>query len=347
MSTGRRTSLKDVAFAAGVSLATASLILNDKTDSFAPATIDRVRTSAHDLSYRPNAVAQSLRSKRTHTIGLLSDTIATTPFAGATIRGSQEAAWKSGHVLVLIDTEGDPDVERAAVDAFLERQVDGLLYARMHHEVVNVPDELAGIPVTLLDARDTSDNYSSVVPDEAGGARTAVAHLAAAGHTRIAFVQSSDPFPAAKERLVGYQQALDDAGLPYDPRLVVFDDPSNPRAPATVTELLTRQVPPTGVFCFNDRIAFGVYNVAHRVGLSIPHDLSVVGFDNQETVADWLDPGLTTIQLPHYEMGRWAVEELERQIRAESTHPIHHRMPCPLVERHSVAPPQTKETRSA
>lgn len=332
--------LKDVAAAAGVSSTTASLILNGKTESFPSTTVDRVRDAADSLGYRPNGPARSLRRQRTHTIGVVSDQIATTPFAGSMIRGAQEAAWKAGHVLTLVDTEGDAEVEETAIEALLERRVDGLIYACMKHRVVDVPDAVSAVPTVLLDARCEDSELASVVPDEVGGAYAAVRHLTGAGHRRVAFIETADPVPAAVERLIGYRKALEEAGIDFDPSLVIADPHEGAYPLPALEELLIRPDRPTAIFAFNDRTAFGVYNTARRLGLEIPTDLSVVGFDNLEGVANWLDPGLTTVQLPHYEMGRWAVEHLERLIQGEEISPEQYRMPCPLVERASVVPPR-------
>lgn len=331
--------LSDVAALAGVSKTTASLIMNDKVDSFPPETVDRVRRAATDLGYRPNHMARSLRQQRSQTIGMLSDEIAITPFAGAMIRGAQEAAWKSGRVLVLMDTEGDAEVEQAGIEAFRERQVDGVLYAFMRHLVVEVPPLLRSLNVVLLNGRSSDETMPSVAPAEVGGSRAAIEHLLAAGHTRIGFVQSPDPLPAAVERLIGYRSALRDAGIDYDRSLVVPDALEGSGPTAEVRGLLARSDRPSAVFCFNDRMALGVYNEARRQGLSIPDDLSIVGFDNMEPAASWLDPPLTTVQLPHYEMGRLAVETLDRLITGEEEENHHYRVECPLVERASVAPP--------
>ncbi len=337
--TSKKALLKDVAAAANVSPATASLILNGKVDAFPESTIARVRESAARLQYRPNALARSFRSQKTHTIGLISDEIATKPFSGAMIRGAQEAAWKAGHVLILIDTEGDAEMEHAALMAVFDRRVDGLLYARMHHQIVMVPSMVAEMPVVLLDARDPDSSLPSVVPDEMGGAAAAVQHLLEMGHERIGYVQNTDPVPAAEERFTAYQATLESAGLTFDESLVVFDslEPGG-RSPG-VEQLLARADRPTALFCFNDLTALRAYQSARRLGLAIPGDLSVVGFDNLETIAPWLDPGLTTIQLPHYEMGRWAVEHLERMIKGEHLPAVQHRLPCPLVIRESVTEP--------
>lgn len=336
---GRTVLLKDVAARAGVSSTTASLILNNKTDAFPDQTVSRVRQAASELGYRPNRLAQSLRQKRTHTIGLISDDIATTPFAGAMIRGAQEAAWKAGHVLVLIDTEGEAEVEQAALETMLDRKVDGLVYARMYHQVIEPLRPVSDVPLVMLDARAPDASVASVVPDEAGGARAAVNHLIEAGHTRIGFVQTNDVVPAAAERLATFREVLAEAGLPAEGAPVVHDPQVPGAPPEQVMDLLQDNNRPTALFCFHDLFAHNVYNVAGRLGLRIPEDLSVVGFDNQETIAPWLDPGLTTVQLPHYEMGRWAVERLEQMMNGEEGDPVQFRMSCPLVVRDSVAPP--------
>lgn len=335
---GRSVLLKDVAARAGVSSTTASLILNDKTDAFPEETVRRIRQAANELGYRPNRLAQSLRQQRTHSIGLISDDIASTPFAGAMIRGAQEAAWKAGHVLLLIDTEGEAEVERAALETLLDRKVDGLVYARMFHQVVE-PPAARNVPLVMLDARPPDGSVPSVVPDESGGTRAAIEHLIEAGHTRIGFVQTVDVVPAAIERLAAFRAILADAGLSGDTAPIVYDPQLPGSAPSEVVALLQEEDRPSALFCFNDRTAHNVYKIARRLGLRIPDDLSVIGFDNQETVAPWLDPGLTTVQLPHYEMGRWAVERLEQMVGGEMAEPEQFRMSCPLVIRDSVASP--------
>jgi LacI family transcriptional regulator len=329
--------LKDVAARAGVSTSTASLILNGKTESFTDATIERVRATATELGYRPNRLAQSLRSRRTNTIGFISDEIALTPFAGAMVRGALEGAWKAGHVLVHVDTEGSPDMERAAIESLLDRQVDGLLYARMYHQVVVIPGTLGSLPLVLLDARDQDGTVPSVVPDEAGGITQAVEHLLEAGHRRIGYVDTVDDVPAAHERRAAFRAALAGAGLTDPP--IVTDRLEAGQPSDAVDRLLAAADRPTALSCFNDLTALRAYNAARRAGLSIPDDVSIVGFDNLETVAPWLDPGLTTVQLPHYEMGRWAVERLESVITGGEGGPEQRRLHCPLVTRASVAPP--------
>jgi LacI family transcriptional regulator len=301
--------------------------------------VERVKDAAQRLGYRPNRLAQSLRHQKSHSIGLISDDIASTPFAGAMIRGAQEAAWKAGHVLLLIDTEGEADVERAALETLQDRKVDGLVYARMYHQVLEPPHPTGNVPLVMLDARAPDNSVSSVVPDEPGGARSAIEHLIEAGHTRIGFVQTVDEVQAASERLAAFRTTLAEAGLAGGDAPIAYDSLLPGSIPRDVVSMLESPDRPTALFCFNDLTAHNAYKIARRLGLRIPEDLSVVGFDNQETVAPWLDPGLTTVQLPHYEMGRWAVEHLEQIIEGEADEPVQFRMPCPLVIRDSVSPP--------
>jgi LacI family transcriptional regulator len=176
----------------------------------------------------------------------------------------------------------------------------------------------------------------SVVPDEVGGGRTATEELIRHGHSRIGFLNNVDDIPATRGRLEGYRAALRDAGLPFDQRLVVEGRSDTEGGLQAARKLLSATDRPTAVFCFNDRMAMGAYHAAAELGLRIPEDLSVVGFDNQELIAEGLRPGLTTVALPHYEMGAWAVETLiahiEGQKRADHTV-----LNCPLVLRNSVA----------
>ncbi|MBC9822612.1 LacI family DNA-binding transcriptional regulator [Terrabacter sp. MAHUQ-38] len=336
-----KTSMRDVAAAAGVSVTTVSHVLNDVPGKRITAdTRDRVRAVAQELGYRHNHLARGLRLGRSQTLALVSDVIATTPFAGQMVLGAQEAAAKVGWVLMLVNTSRDPALEAREIRSLLERQVDGFLYATMFHRIVEVPELLVDTPTVLLDARSASGSVSSVVPDEVSGGRTAVEELVRHGHRRIGFLTNVDDIPATAGRLEGYRQALAAAGIALDETLVAADTSDSYGGERAARRLLTRTDRPTGIFCFSDRMAMGAYHVAAELGLRIPQDLSVVGFDNQAFVADGLRPELTTLALPHYEMGVWAVEQLlqEMDLAAPVT-PSHQSLPCPIVRRSSVGPP--------
>ncbi len=336
----RRIRIKDVAERAGVSITTVSQVLNDVPGKrINEQTRERVRRAADELGYTPNALAQSFRLQRSHTVALISDEIATTPFAGRIILGAQEAASKLGRLLILVNSGVDAELEAQEIAALKRRRIDGFLYATMYHRDVTVPAELRSVPTVLLDAKTTDSSVSSAVPDEEGGARTAVEVLVGAGHRRIAFLNNVDDIPAARGRLDGYRKTLQAAGIQYDDSLVVrglSDTEGGYHAARAVLDLDPR---PTAIFSFNDRMAMGVYHAAAERGLRIPEDLSVVGFDNQDLIAEGLRPRLTTVALPHYEMGAWALETLIRQIESPDAAPEQVQLACPLVPRQSVAEP--------
>ncbi|MFV2064884.1 MAG: LacI family DNA-binding transcriptional regulator [Chloroflexota bacterium] len=343
----RRARMSDVAQAAGVSTTTVSVVLSGKAGTSIPtATQERVLEASKALGYRTNALARGLRTRNTDTIGLISDTIASTPFAGAMIHGAHQAAAEAGKLLLIVNTERDPDVEAKAIDTMHERQVDAIIYATMFHRMVEPPAALREAHWVVLDSRTTDSRDSWVVPDEEGGAYAAANLLIDAGHQRISYVLDIHHTPAAEERLCGYRRALTDAGLEYDLGLVAEDRDTPFGGHAAAASLLDRRDRPTALLCYNDRMAMGAYRAARDAGLSIPQDISIVGFDNQDQIAPWLDPPLTTVQLPHEEMGRWAVKHLLGVLSGDIEGPRQQRMACPLVLRDSVAPPRSQRGTS-
>ncbi len=333
--------MSDVAMAAGVSTTTVSLVLSGKAGGSIPdVTKERVFEASRALGYRTNAVARNLRRQSSETIGLISDTIASTPYGGLMVRGADQVAAAAGMTLMIINTERDPDVEARAIDSLLARQVDGLIYATMWHQIVAPPAELREIPSVLLDARSEGPLDSWVIPDEELGGYTATSHLIEHGHRRIGYIHEENFYPAQPERFAGYRRALEEHGLEFDPGLVAADMNDPFGGTAAAARLLELAQPPTAIQCYTDRMAMGAYRAIRHAGLSIPRDISVIGFDNQDQIAPWLDPPLTTMQLPHEAMGRWAVEHLLRVLSGEAEGPRQQRLECPLVVRDSVAPPR-------
>jgi LacI family transcriptional regulator len=339
----KRISIKDVALRAGVSVTTVSHVLNDAPGKrIRDETRARVRQVADELGYRPNSVARSLRLQRSQILALVSDEIATTPYAGQIILGAQEAASRRGWLLMLVNSGGDRETERAEIGALQQRQVDGFLYATMYHQVVEVPAELGDSAVTLLDARCADPRIPSVAPDEIQGGQSATQLLLDRGHRRIGLISNADDIPATEGRLEGYRRAHRQAGIDPDDDLVLREPSQSNGGYRAGQAMLARADPPTAIFCFNDRMAMGLYQAAAERGLRIPEDLSIVGFDNQELIADGLRPGLTTVALPHYEMGAWAVETLIRRIEDPDTPAEQVLLQCPVVERGSVASPAAR-----
>lgn len=344
----RNIGIKDVAVAAGVSVTTVSHVLNDVSYArISPETRDKVRTAAEQLGYGPNRLAQALRTQKTGMLGLVSEDIATTPHAGRIILGAEEAAKARGYNLMIINTSGTAslDSRQADVEALLERRVDGILYATMYHRNVELPASLSSVPSVLVDSVATGGSITAVIPDEDGGTRAAVGALLEAGHTRIGFINNTDDVPATRQRLQAFRDTLTEAGL-NGAQAPVESEPSEVQGGyEAALRILSREDRPTGLFCYNDRMAMGAYRAAAELGLSIPGDLSVVGFDDQELIAANLHPGLSTVALPHYEMGAWAAEQLIDAVEGKTDlalmalHPTI--LSCPLIRRDSIAAPRS------
>ncbi len=329
--------MQDVADRAGVSRTTVSFVINQVVDGAIPAeTQQRVWDAVAALGYRPNAAARNLRMQRTHTIGFISDHIATTPFAGQMIQGAQDFAWEHGKLILLINTGGRQNMKADAAEALLERQVEGVLYASMYHREVTPPASLREVPTVLLDSYVADRSLPSVVPDEVNGGRAAVEHLIARGHSRIGMITNVDPIPATMGREKGFRAAMHHHMLPVDESLICAVQSDQAGGYSGGMQLLQRPKRPSAVFCFNDRVAMGLYQAAAELGLHIPAGLAIVGFDNQEVIAPSLRPALTTMQLPHYAMGRWAAEHLLQLIgTGVKDNPVQQMLECPLIERSS------------
>jgi LacI family transcriptional regulator len=211
----RSPTIGDVARHAGVSPTTVSFVLNDVAGSgISEATKERVRASARELRYRPNATARLLRTDRSHAIGFVTDEIASTPFAGDVVEGAQEAAWEAGKFLMIVNTGENRRIEEAAVGIMLERRVEGIIYASMYHRAVKPPADSREVPTVLLNCYSEDGPWASVVPDEVSGGRTATQVLLDKGHERVGFINLDPALPAAIGRLQGTKGPSRPAGCP-------------------------------------------------------------------------------------------------------------------------------------
>lgn len=335
----KRPSMKDVAKLAGVSRTTVSFVINKVPDAnIPPETQERVWTAVNELGYRPNQLAQGLRAQRTHTIGFISDEVATTPYAGFMIQGAQDLAWQHGNIILLVNTGRNEKMKAASVNIMLDRQVDGIIYATMYHREAHPPDEVKRVPTVLLDCFVANRSLPSVVPDEVTGGREATLHLLQKGHRRIGLILDQVNIPAKRGRFQGYKEALASFQISFDENLVKFGNSMPDGGYDATMQLMQQPNKPTAIFCYNDRTAMGTYDALRKLGLSVPNDVAVVGFDNQELIAANLYPPLTTMKLPHYEMGQWAVKHLLELIEnpQEANRQIaQHMLTCPLIERAS------------
>lgn len=333
--------MHDVAAAAGVSQATVSLVLNSASGSrFSEDTRRRVRDAVDRLGYRTNAHAKVLREGVAGMIGFIGDSVATSPFAGAIIEGAQQRAWEDGLLLLTVNTGGDKELEAASLDTMLSYKVAGVVYAAMYHRRLEVPEALAGVPSVVLNSQDRAGRIPSVAPDEVRGGYVATRRLLEAGHSRVGLINIEtleSGLPAAVGRYEGYTRALEEAGLALDRAVIRFGAGNEDDGYRYAMELMTAAKPPTAIFCANDRTAWGAYQAVSELRLSIPGDVSIVGFDNQSTLAPHLRPGLTTLDLPFVAMGRRAVDLILQGAEPDGRVEL---MECPLIERNSVTHPK-------
>ena len=328
-----RVRLRDVAERAGVSPTTASFVLGGRDMRISEETRQRVLRTARELDYRPNLTARSLRTQESRTIGLVADTIVSGHYGGELIRGGMTAALKHGHRLLVCDSEGDPSLQAALVEDLVGRQVAGLVVATSSHDRVSAPRGTGGLPVVLLNCRSDAP-YPAIVPDEVAGGRAAAGLLVGAGHRRGIWLVGETPESSlpGTGRFEGIVAELAGAGAVLDEQLSCKWWPE--AAYDVTSQALAGGGRPRAVVCLNDRIAFGVYQALAEAGLEVPHDVSVVSFDDSE-LASWLRPSLSSIGLPQFEMGRLAVEAL---LGTEAP-PVERLVPMPVRARDSIAPP--------
>jgi LacI family transcriptional regulator len=339
---GKRATMTDVARAAGCSQSTVSVVLNDTPGiRISSETRDRVHAAVRKLGYEHQKV-RAQRTAASSQIAILFDRIATSPEAVVSIDGAREIAWQTGHIVSVFQTFNDPEMEPRTIEAAFSNNVEAIVYATIMTREVTVPKRLynAQIPIVLLNCYSDDHAFPMVLPGEIAGGHRATNALIAAGHMRIAHISGEMWMDAARDRLKGYRQALATADIPYDPGLVREGNWQPSAGYEHTHALMDMPVPPTAIFCSNDRMAVGCYEALKERGIQIPHDISVIGYDDEE-VARHLSPQLTTLVLPHREMGRWAIEKaLAVPSMRQSKYRIT-KLECPLIERESIASPRS------
>lgn len=331
----KKPTMTEIAAACGVSQATVSLVLNNAPGTRISATTRAmVLKKAAEMGYH---VAHRTAGRRP-VIAMLINDVSSTPHVAGLIEGVSEAANEAGFLVTVLPTAGDDEAEESAIGFLAALPVAGVIYARLVTQEVVLPARLADWPCILLNCYVDRDRVPSVVPGDQAAGLTAVLSLLDAGHRRIAFIGGEDSIEASRERLKGYKRALATRDVPYDPALVVKGGWTIAGGYKALKRLLTYPDPPTAVFCFCDRTAVGVYNAAAEAGLVVGRDLSVIGFDNEAFTADMLPP-LTTMELPHTDMARQAVEDLVAMIDRQKapTRPTRLKFDCEMIQRQSVS----------
>lgn len=328
----------DVAELAGVSQATVSLVLNGVSNArISKTTRRRVIEAAETLNYR-RGKAHAVPEGRKRVIGLFLDEVSTTPFAAQFLDGSRDEAALQDVTVATFCTRSDPALEQAAIDLLVSQKAIGVIYASLITRQVVVPEAFSELPLVLLNCYERKLRYASVVPGDIVGGYTATRALLRAGHRRIAHMAGEYLVDAAVDREKGFRQAMAEWNIPVDETLVQPGGWTIRAGRERALALLSLPQPPTAIFCFNDRMAIGCYEAARKLGKSIPDDLSIMGYDNEDLAAN-MDPPLSTIILPHDEMARWAVAELlDGYSNADQDERMQKvKIECELIERNSIA----------
>jgi len=332
--------MADVGRLAGVSATTVSFVINARPgEVIRPETRQRVLAAVHELGYRPNRAAQGLRTRRTSTIGFITDEVAVESFVGQIITGAHDVAWHNGSVLLVINTMRSRAVTRVALDNLVDRQVDSIIFAAAGTRLVTLPPGAGRAPTILVNCFTANGSLPCVLPDEVGGGRIAARILIDAGHTRTAYLTGVPGAWATRARLRGYREELRSAGLDAGDQIVLGGNYQADSGYELTLDLLAKRHRPTAILCGNDRMALGALMALREKGVDVPGEMSLVGYDDQDALVSRISPAITNVRLPFYEMGRWAAERMFGLGVAGL--PPRTYLPCIPVLRESVAPPRS------
>jgi len=327
-----RVTIADVARASGVSKTTVSHVLSGKRP-VGSLTRDRVERAVADLGYRPNRLARSLRTNRTHTIALVVPDI-TNPYYPIVARGVEDAMAADGYRTFLCNTDDLQEREREFLHDVAARRVDGIAISSFHLETPLVATIAAsGTPVVSIGERVEHDAIDSVIADDERGAYDATMRLVERGAGPFALIEGSPG--TGQDRSAGFRRALSESGLAFDPRLVRAGSWTRQGGAKAMRALLETDPRPRGVFCENDLMAIGAIDVTRELGLRVPHDVALIGFDDIEA-ASLVTPALTTVLNPAYEEGQVTARFLLTRIEGGYEGPARTAvLPCRLVPRDS------------
>jgi LacI family transcriptional regulator len=340
----KRPTQEDVARLAGVSRATVSYVINNRTDGnvrISEETRCRVLDAVKELGYRPNVLARSLRQGQTHTIGMIVPDN-TNPFFAEVARGVEDTSFEQGYSVILCNSDSDLDKELLYTNVLTEKRVDGILFVAvgMSAERICVLQE-RHMPVVVVD-RDIPDvAVDSVMTANERGGRLATHHLIELGHRRIGCIAGPSDVTPSAERGTGYRQALREAVLPVEEELIMKGDFQYESGYQAARQLLSMDDPPTAIFACNDLMAIGAISAAVELGRQVPADLSVVGFDDVP-LASFANPALTTVVQPKHEIGVVAATMLLERMQDPDRPPRRKMLDTELVIRKSTAPAEPR-----
>ena len=308
--------LVQLAKAAGVSVSTVSRALSNGKYPLKTETRQNILKLAEEMGYKPNLVARSLQSSRSHLVGVIVDRMQS-PFAAATVEGIQDGLRNAGYSISIAYSNRDQAIATQAIHTFYSHQVDGIIILNSWLHTFNDPIlSLQDRPFVFINRVFSNCIENCVGPGDRQGARLATQHLVDLGHRRIGYINGMEDWIEAQNRLAGYRDVLTEHGLPVDEDLIRHGNWGVESGYEAARELLALQDRPTAIFAANDIMALGAMYAIQKAGLEVPADVAIVGYDDRDFAA-WIKPALTTIRMPSYEMGQAAGRLLLQQINKE------------------------------
>jgi LacI family transcriptional regulator len=335
----RRATLKSVAEAVGVHVSTVSRALDPKTSHLITSELtERITATARELGYRPNAIAYSLRTKRSRTIGVILPDIMN-PIFPPIVRGIEDVLVKAGYAALVVNTDHDIEKEAQHVDMLRARGVDGLIVASVELQDYSFAGLAESLPIVAVNRLGETPGLSAVINDEVAGISAVVDHLAALGHRRIAHIAGPSALSTGAARAAAFRARVAELGLDGDPSLVVEATRFRESEGRRLCEVLLAGTPPTAIVAGNDLLALGAIEGLHARGLSCPGDISVTGYNDMPFV-DRLPPPLTTVRIRSYDTGRRAAEIVLQQIETPvaDRRPVFEMLSVELIVRASSGP---------
>jgi LacI family transcriptional regulator len=327
--------IKDVARHAQVSTSTVSHVLN-KTRYVSETITANVLAAVEELNYAPSALARSLKLKNTRTFGMLVTT-SINPFFAEVVKGVERRCYEKGYNLLLCNTEGDFERLRFNIDMLLQKRVDGLLL--MSDELVNqhfdIFERHAAVPTVVMDSGETDFPSDKIQDNSYHGGYIATKYLIDKGHTQIGCIRGPLDKPTAKKRYAGFEKAMREADLTINEKWVEVCNFDCEEGASALKKLHERGPLPSALFVCNDMMAMGVINAASQLGMNIPDDLSLIGYDDIK-IARYMTPSLTTIHQSKFHLGQQAFDTLLEKIQTQRTTDLEIQLEPTLVERNSV-----------
>ncbi len=327
------TTIREVAKKAGVSPTSVSHVLNN-TRFVSEDVRERVNSAMRELNYRPNALARSLRRGETHTLGLILPDSAN-PFFAEVGHAIESAAFARGYSVILCNTENDEDKEHLYTEVLENKQLDGIIFVGAGENRESISAIIQnGIPLVVVDRDMGNLELDTVTTENHQGGFLATQHLLSLGHQIIGCITGPSNITPSAERVTGYREAHRQAGIHIEDSLLVRGDFHAPSGYSAALQLLQRTPRPTAIFVCNDMMAIGALRAVAQLGLNVPEDIAIVGFDDIE-LASYTTPSLTTVAQPKQEIGQLAVKLIFERMGDHSLPPRHNILSTQLIIRES------------